>query len=501
MKFVFALALLFLPGIAHAQVVELQGGVSDFLGNGGGFMLYGPNSEAHFSAGMLNGHFVYGTSEHFEYRKWDVIAGDAQFNLAGGQMSLAVPVRGISVHREGKKSQVMVFTGAVGDVFSSPYFFGIQHAHIGAGFGYKRQLGSLTVGTIQAISTRKTSLGEAEWRPGCNIGAPQPPLAGAGAFRNCWWKNLRLHAQAGLLQSNPQLGGDAGFTTRHVGLSANRSTYIFNVRCAACPPVAAPRVTTNSFSAYGGYGFLNASASLFESTLSRGTSLNVGAHFNWFQVQGSDYKSGKMSSQLLTVTEHGLHWTISEFITRSNGTWNYNVGLSYASNRFSFQTGYSVLYFPLLRNPFQKVLNVQFSFRVRSASVNAATVVQPNGKTQWMTGADDYLQTRMHVPAIGTGDTDAIHSLPQYGHGGKYCFEIYVVDTNGRPVEGASLVLGNDSIFTDSQGRASTRQKHKAMPLRIDLNNFMLPGTWECVECPNQATAGERVTITVKRKP
>lgn len=416
-------------------------------------------------------------------------------------MALATPVRGISAHREGKKSQIVVFTGAVGDVFSSPYFFGIQHAHIGAGIGYKRQLGSLTLGTIQAISTRKTSLGEAEWRPGCDIGAPQPPIQGAGAFRNCWWKNLSLHAQAGLLQSNPQLGGDTSFSMRHVGLNANRSTYIFNVTCAGCPPVAAPRVTTNSFSAYGGYGFLNLSASLFQSNLSTGKSFNAGVHFGWFQATGSGYISGRNKSQLLTLTEHGLHWNISEFITRSNGTWNYNLGLGYTSNRFSFQTGYSVLYFPLLRsNSFQKVLNIQFSFRLKSASVNTATVVQPNGKTQWMTGADDYLQTRMHLPVIGTGEADAIRSLPQYGHGGKHCFEISVLDDKGSPIEGAAIVVGKDLVFTDSQGRVSIREKHTTMPLRIDLDNFMLPGTWETVSAPSTATAGERVTITLKRK-
>jgi hypothetical protein len=207
-----------------------------------------------------------------------------------------------------------------------------------------------------------------------------------------------------------------------------------------------------------------------------------------------------MSSQLLTVTEHGLHWTISEFITRSNGTWNYNVGLSYASNRFSFQTGYSVLYFPLLRNPFQKVLNVQFSFRVKSASVNAATVVQPNGKTQWMTGADDYLQTRMHVPLIGTGEADAIHSLPQYGHGGKYTVEGFVTDATGKPIEGACVMVEKDLVFTDSTGHFSIREKRKLNPIRVDLDNFMLPGTWQTVSAPSTATAGEPVRIVLERR-
>ena len=133
-------------------------------------------------------------------------------------------------------------------------------------------------------------------------------------------------------------------------------------------------------------------------------------------------------------------------------------------------------------------------------SINTQTIAQPNGRNLWQIGGDDYLQTKMHVPAIGTGEANS-RSLPSMGHGGKYCYEIVVTDETGNPVEGASLVLGKDSIFTDSQGRTSIREKQKTMPLRVDLDNFMLPGTWEIVSAPVEAKPGEPVRIVVKRKP
>lgn len=501
MRFWFQLGLLLIcVSATPGQTVEINGGGSNFLGSGGGITLFGPNSETHLMAGILNDSVVYAADTEFELHKWDITVGDQQFFLTTGQLALTTPVRGMSFRRERGFSckpktqknvagyqgqncfgdQIRLFVGAAGDTFSSPYFYSIRHAHAAAGLSYKRELTRrFTVGTIQAVTgQRKTSLEDLDYKLG----------------------RFEIRGQGGWLLSNPQFGGDLNFTTRHLGLDANRSTYIFNVSCSGCPPLIAPRVTTNSFSGYGGYGWFNASASLFDSSINRGEAFNTGAHFGWLQVQASDYKSGKLSSQLLTLTERaGLHLSLSEYITRSRDTWNYNFGLSYTSNRFNFQVGYSVLYFPLLRDPFQRVLNLQIGFRIKSASINAATAAQPNGRNQWAVGADDYQQTRLHLPAIGTGE-ESFRSLPQYGRGGKYCMAGVVLDTDAKPVEGAAIVIGRDTVYTNSQGMFSSRQKHKTNPIRVDLDNFMLPGTWEVVSAPSTGTAGEHVTITLKKK-
>lgn len=496
MRAVVQLVLLMLwsPAIS-AQTLEVQGGGSDFLGNGGGLVLYGPNSETRFSAGVLNGRFAYGASEEFEFNKWDVTVGDRQFNLTGGQMYLATPVRGVSatrIHPFGCKDivkatgtllgylgqhcngdQLSVFAGAVGDVYSSPFFFGIQRTHLGAGFSYKRQLTrAFTVGTIQAIAgPRRTSLEELNYR----------------------LKHFELQAQAGWLQNNLQFGGTVTASATHFGAMAGRNTYVFNQPGEVA---ISSRVTVNNFALYGGYGFVNGSANLFQSNINTGESFNLGAHFNWFQVQVGDFKSGKISSQLLTTTEHSLHWQLSQFVTRSNGTTNLNFGGGYASNRFSASIGYNVLYFPLLANPFQKVLSIQIGLRIRAASINTGNIILPNGKSQWSVGVDDYLQTRMRVPSIGTGDQNSGRMVAQFGHGGKFVIEGWVTDKTGTPIEGAAVLIGKDEVFTDSQGHFSIRQRRKQNPIHVDFDNFMLPGSFALVSVSDTSP----IKIILERK-
>lgn len=503
MRWLFTLALLFLAGSVKAQVIELQGGVSNSLGEGGGFTFYSPNLESRFTAGVSRGRFTYAASEHTEYRKWDLVLGDNMFALSSGQLALSAPVRGLSAYRKFKKSAMFVFTGAVGDVFSSPYFFGIQHAKIGAGIGYQREVAKgLIFGTIQEADVhRKTSLGDIQYKPSCSIGAPQPPLAGAGAFRNCWWSHLTFRAQAGLLQSNPQVGGDAALTTKHLSLNAGRHTYIFNVTPNPGTPLLAARTTTNSYSAFTNIKFLNLNASRFESNLNRGTSAGVGAQLGWLSTQFAEYRGGKTKNHVLVATERGgLHWSFSEYVTHSNGSWQYNGGLSYSGNRLNFSVGESVLYFPVLRNPWQKVLSISIGLRIKSASVNASTVVQPTGKNQWMIGGQDYANTGLRLPTVSDGSESAMRNLPQYGHGGRFVVAGFVLDDKGAPVEGACVqVNGSDPVFTDSTGHFSVQEKHKDVSIHVETENFM-QGNWQVVEAPKIAHAGEPVHIVVKRK-
>src|SRR5216684_2190345 len=95
-RLVLILALLTTPCFGQG-VVQLSGGASNFIGNGGSVVLYGPNGETHFSAGVIGGHFAYNAAENFMLRNWEVGVGDNQFTVTGGQISLVAPVRGISL--------------------------------------------------------------------------------------------------------------------------------------------------------------------------------------------------------------------------------------------------------------------------------------------------------------------------------------------------------------------------------------------------------------------
>lgn len=503
MKRWLLITVLLCVGSTKAQVVQLQGGVSNQQGSGGGITFFAPNSEMHFQAGINQGQFAYAASEHFEFHKWDVVAGDNQFALTSGvQMSLMIPVRGVSAYKQTAKSSWYIFGGAVGDIYSAPFFYGIQHAHLGAGIAYHREVAKdLVLGTIQEADVRrKTSLGEFEWKPSCNIAAPKPPLAGAGAFQHCWWNHLLFRGSGGLLQSNPQFGGDAQLQTKHLTLDASRRTFVFETNIPGQVNPIVPRVTTNSYSAYTNIKFVSMYGSRFESGVNKGTAIGAGVNFSWLGIGVSDYRGGLSHTQMATVTEHTIHWNFSQYLTRSqNGSYTANGGLGYSGNRLNFQISHNVLFFPGLPNrPFQQVLSISFGLRFRAVTTNSAVIMQPGVTPQWLIGGQDYENIGIHLPGIPVGQ-DPTRNLPDHGHGGKYTITGMIVDTEGNPVEGAAVMVNKDLCFTDTHGRFSVQEKQRDNRILLDINQFM-SGQWEVVDSPSQAHAGEAVRIVVRRK-
>jgi len=497
--------------VASAQTIaEVNGGASNYFGSGAGVTLYGAGGETRFSGGLLNGRFHYSASQRVELHGWDLDVGDTQFFVSAGTMALTAPVRGLAVIKHGKRSEFHAFTGAIGDVFSSPYFFGIEHAKVGGGLSYKREIAKgFTLGTIQAVDVKhKTSLGEFEWKPSCQIGAPNPPLAGAGAFRNCWWQHVDLRGQAGILQNQAQAGGTANLAFNHLGATASRAFYVFAPQPSTQPvPTSSnglpQRVTVDSGALFGGVSILTGNASVFRSALSSGKTYGAGLRLGSVQVQASQFtsrsKTNRQSGLMLTTTERlGLHLSTTQYASHSNGTWSYNAGMSWSSNRFSIQIGQSLLYYPLLQHPFQRTLNVNLTIRIRSGSVSVGTVALPSGKLQWNVGGTAYQPVPVNLPAIpGVASADR-RMLPSAGHGGKHLVEVFVHEPDGTAVEGAAILIGNDLLYTNSQGRISSRQRKAVNRIMIDVSQF-LSGEWSVVSAPG-ASDGKVVEIVVKHR-
>src|ERR1700722_11162630 len=118
----FLLIVVLWRGATHAQVVEVKGGDSTmFDAAGGNVILHFPNSTETFGAGIADGRLHLGISSSFDSRQWSFTAGDAYLGFAVGT-GLAVPVRGLTAVRKWKKQKLTVFTGAVGQFYSFPYF-------------------------------------------------------------------------------------------------------------------------------------------------------------------------------------------------------------------------------------------------------------------------------------------------------------------------------------------------------------------------------------------
>src|SRR5882672_10341331 len=114
-KRLLLLATLLFALPARAQVVELTGGTStEYHATGGAVSLYTPGLATRFDIGIANGHLMTGASSNFEFRGWNVHAGDEPANLLAGDLSLSVPVRGVVASKRRGESVVTVFTGLVG---------------------------------------------------------------------------------------------------------------------------------------------------------------------------------------------------------------------------------------------------------------------------------------------------------------------------------------------------------------------------------------------------
>jgi hypothetical protein len=80
-----------------------------------------------------------------------------------------------------------------------------------------------------------------------------------------------------------------------------------------------------------------------------------------------------------------------------------------------------------------------------------------------------------------------------------------VLDTEGQPIEGASLEIGTERVYTDSRGRFFLRERAaRTLSLRVVLDDFLMPGEFEVLDAPSEVTPAREgsardVTIVLRR--
>jgi hypothetical protein len=417
-----------------------------------------------------------GISDKFVYRDWLVTAGDSLFALSSGNLALSEPVRGVSARRKFKKTEVEMFSGLVGAVYSSPYIFGLGgHSSFGGGFAVTQEFGHLRIGTIQASAQgRKTSLEGATYERG----------------------HIRLREQAGLLEGTKMLNGGVTYSSAHLGADVGRATYVLQ----PTPNSPAQRADVSDVSISGMVSHYNGSASLYHSNVNTGTAVSVGARFGGLGVSASDYSSKAQRTGLLMVSENARHWNLVQMYTRDlrTGSNTFNFGGGYSSNSLSFSIGWNEMYFPILNKPFQCVLTAQISIHFHSLSMNVGSIVNPGGKIDWATYGNDYAQVHVPLPNVGSGPSSA--RIVQSGHSGKFVIEGIVKDEKGLPVEGASITVGRDTLYSDTQGHFSVHTRKKnAQALGVDTGNFMSGDVWKVLSSPATVVPGQAVVIIVAR--
>lgn len=160
--------------------------------------------------------------------------------------------------------------------------------------------------------------------------------------------------------------------------------------------------------------------------------------------------------------------------------------------------GYQIVQRPLEPlNPFESVLNLTARIQLGRYSTSVSTIFQPDGSVSYIANASTFL----YFGALGgTGQANLVGRQI-----GRFVVRGRVVDTAGQPVDGAALDLDGQVTFTNTDGQFLLRVgRPRTYQLRVLLDEFLTPGTWEVVSAPDGVLAaseegGNAAEIVLRR--
>jgi hypothetical protein len=450
------LLILLLASPACGQVLQVAGGASTITdAQGLTATFYTPKTTNTFSIGASNGALVGGLQTKFNSRGCEMVLGDQQIFLTSGEGGLSAATRGVSC----KRKHWAAFAGAIGRAYSAPFFSGTQAKDFGAGLSYNWNFKSLQTGGVLALTSgRKTALETLVWRH----------------------NQIRITGTGGLLESNRQFGGRAEWLTPQFAAALSRDTYISNgIRATA---------TSEGFSSQ--FGPVGLHASAFQGK-AHGETFGASIRAGFLQVDANEFLSpaGKTFSAS-TIQHLSQRWTIAQYFTRSGGNTSLNFGGGYTGNVASITASYQQMFFPFSTAvPFQKVLSVQIALQLpHSTSAHMDLQAAPGQSLKWTGYGTSYLQTGVEIAG-----------QPHVARISGFAYTGRVLDTQGNPVNGAAIRVGNETVYSDSEGRFMARfAKAGTQSLEVMIDEFLLPGKHTVVFCPPSISSSENVDIVVQ---
>lgn len=470
MRLATTLALLLAATFAPAQVLELTGGQSTLQsGAGAGVRAYFPNHTVYLGGGFVDGRFALGLSDSFQFRKWDVTAGDQNFGGSLDASGSAIQARGLSIGRKSAKQTTQFFLGSTGTPANLGFFAGQHAQYLGAGFFFERCLKSWKLGTLEIIDHGKKTA-----------------IEGAGYNGH----KLQASGAAGLLQSAHFATGQAEYSPINaLHVLASRSNYFYENQQA----------TADAVGAFALLGPVSIQGQAIRSTTAgrttRGFLAGAGLRLGLLHVSGTWYESNHKPMTTASAEESFRHWDFSEEISRAAGQTSFAFGGGLHFNRVSFSVNHSIAFYPFGAAGFQQVTAIMLSFRIHDTTITGATDLLPTGP-RYSAGADSFVDGPLHF-----AEGSAAGPRTTRRASGKYAITGRVVDAAGQPVAGAAVAVGGQIVYTDDAGRFLARErKDRSVPVVVRPAEFAAPGAWVVVSAPASAAPNQEMTITVRRK-
>lgn len=526
-----ACAAVVAPRTSEAQVFQLQGGGSSlFEGYGGVLNVWGNGYEGSLGIGYLDGIRFGWSARRLMGRDTLRLGNDAlpfhlETDIFGG--GSAILAQGASLQRRRGRTLLHAFAGASANAVAAPYFASNTPSRA-MGYARAQYDVSRSLSFIgHAVATNKqTLLASLRWSPA--LGVTTGATGGIGS--DAPYASVSLDARTSRLDVKTVYAalGD-GFRRASAPMplqsELERENILVTWRATRTLSLSAGRQHFRQDSAFRGLpqraelNQVSANASFLGTTLSSGlyfsraggmrnlsSSLSARRELG-SRLQGEFYllrvlepEPSRITTPVLLLRESITpRLSLLQVITREQGRTSVNFGGSITTGLTSVSLDYQVAHSPYLtRNPFVQSIGLNARVQLGSYAVTLGSFVTPDGKVHYSAKGSTFFYrglSNVGGPLAGSGG----------GRVDRFVLAGRVVDEAGAPVEGAALEIGGEVLYTDSRGRFFVRRPVATMlSIRVVLDDFLVPGTFEVVQAPRGAvpTRDERastVTIVVRR--
>lgn len=517
---------------SDAQVFQIQGGGSSlFQGYGGVLNMWGNGVEASLGIGYLDGLRIGASARRLMGGRDTLRLGNdlLPFDLATDVFSGGGTVfaQGASYQMRRGRTQLWTFAGASAIAQAAPYFSAQLPSRA---MWYSRakhdvsRTFSLEGHTI--FTERQSAIASAVWKPGigirssasAGIGSNSPYGAAALEVDRRTWdakfavvglgNNFRrtsapmplqteMERENALITWKPLEGWSLGIGRQHF-----RQDSAFQG--------IAQRAALNQVTGTARIAQVALSSGLLVSEAGRHP--NISSYFTARRDITSRLQSelyllqvwrpvpAKNTTPVLILREFiSPQFSLLQSITRDQGRTSVAFGGTLSAGLSSISVDYQVAHSPYLtQDPFVQSMGVNARLHVAGFDLSVGSFVTPDGRIHYSAQGSRFAYRG--VSGTGGGWNEGTR-ISDYVVSGR------VEDESGNPIDGASLEIGTDAVYTDSRGRFFVRRSGtRSVSLRVVLDDFLTAGTFEVVRAPANVTPQREgratpVVIVVRRVP
>jgi hypothetical protein len=429
-------------------------------------------------------------------------------------------VQGVSLAGSSERLSYLVFAGASSAGVGAPSFQPTSiEQPMGAVFLQHRVESTVRLTTSVILADRQTILPGVQWQPTPDLSTGF--VIGMGSDRPYAASSLSLRqGKFGLLASyawNPDRFRRAAVPTPNqtevdrenvtitydlspqFSLGAGRQNFVQD-SADSRPPL---RATGNTVFAGGRWREVRLTAGLYHSHSDSGANLSsylaVGRELTgWLDAEVFLLQSRPEGQPTVTTPLANLRWRISprlginQQISFHDGRPTVLFGGTLTTPIGEFAANYQVVHQPLQPfNPFRSALNLTARLQLGNYSTSVGTYVRPDGAVDYSASGSTFL----YLGTFGGAQPQRIG-----GPLGRYVVRGIVRDALGSPIEGAAVGLNGDVVYTNSAGEFFLRARRpEQYSVKVLVEEFLLPGRWEVVSAPDEATAtDEKTAVSIK---